>query len=121
MIGEGVQQRQSPGGEYMNNQNLPDITEMGEREIFADQLNFELDQPFTVDWLVEIGFRHAGHGVYVNRDFQVYQTSCNGWRCVAFGAAYTKSKPITTRRDVLKWLDVLDADCTDNTDVRKTD
>lgn len=65
-----------------------------------------LNEPFTVDWLVEIGGRPSAAGVVTfeaNGD-ELQLLVCSGnWFLNSRGI----STQITTKRDVLKWLDVL--------------
>lgn len=73
---------------------------------------FGVDEPFTVDWLVEIGGEILRDG---ETDGVIGWNDDAGWllafnigtREWSFRGESIGEKPITTRRDVLKWLDVL--------------
>jgi len=67
----------------------------------SDTLISELDQPFTGEWLVEIGFDHATFsGINNYRIGHLLYCETVGW-------SYGWPIKISTRRDVLKWLEVL--------------
>lgn len=75
----------------------------------ASESHEELAQPFTVDWLCEIGGvkgRLAGQEVIQFHSKSYGAFSIDTWN---FGYWKGESVPgkITTRGDVLKWLDVL--------------
>lgn len=75
-------------------------------EVMKPRLEEILNEPFTVDWLVDIGFINVESSVYRIDEFHVWQAFA-GWRCSFPQVATDRCKPIATKRDVLKWLDVL--------------
>lgn len=96
-------------------ESLPELTDDQRAKMNAMPVNLveqlwnketELDQPFTVDWLVEIGGRFEPNCL-------TFTDSEGGWfrYCVftnqwSYRGVTCPHQP-TTRRDVLKWLDVL--------------
>jgi hypothetical protein len=75
----------------------------------SGRANAELDQPFTVEWLVEIGGSDESQAVFFESPDGTqfdYWAATKRW---TLGGARLATK-ITTRRDVLKWLDVLGID-----------
>jgi hypothetical protein len=78
-----------------------DVTDLPGLWDESDTFISELDQPFTGEWLVEIGFDHATFfGINNYRIGHLLYCDTVGW-------SYGWPIKITTRRDVLKWLDVL--------------
>lgn len=70
----------------------------------SGRANAELDQPFTVEWLCHIGFdRSTCFGITKCRIGHLVYCETVGW-------SYGWPVKITTRREVLKWLDVLGID-----------
>ena len=76
----------------------------------ADPQRAELAQPFTVEWLCEIGGRKVRDGNQFSVSFGFgnplkYWAGENNW--TLRGMILPSTAKITTRGDVLKWLDVL--------------
>ena len=67
----------------------------------------DLSQPFTVEWLCEIGFKEVEPDIYHLGEFHVWETAMSGWRCSFPEVATSRCKQITTRGDVMAWLKVL--------------
>lgn len=72
-------------------------------------LNTSLNEPFTVDWLVETGGYYLCETAFIGwADDIGWLLAFNiGTREWSFRGESIGEKPITTKRDVLKWLDVL--------------